>query len=83
MIRKNNFKLFACMGLTIILLVSILTTNVFAATFATDPATTEETPFETYTYWDGLGSTAKTKTYCKPMYETKTVILLFDKDVIS
>ena len=74
MLRKNNFKLFACMGLTIILLVSILTTNVFAATFATSPATTEEKPFETYTYWDGLGSTAKNKAYCKPMYEPKTVI---------
>ena len=74
MLRKNNLKLFACIGLTIILLVSIFTTNVFAATFATAPATTEETPFETYTYWEGLGSNAKTKAYCKPMYEPKSVI---------
>lgn len=74
MLRKNNFKLFASMALTIILLVSMLTTNVFASTFLTAPAETEESPFITYTYWEGLGSKTKTKAYCKPMYEPKAVI---------
>ena len=74
MLRKNKLKLFASMGLAIILLVSVFATNVFASTFKTASAETEETPFETYTYWEGLGSKTKTKAYCKPMYEPETVI---------
>lgn len=74
MLRKNNLKLFASLSLAIILLVSVFTTNVFAASFNTSSAATEEIPFETYTYWDGLGSETKTKAYCKPMYEPETVI---------
>jgi len=74
MLRNNKLKLFASMGLAIILLVSVFATNVFASTFKTASAETEETPFETYTYWEGLGSKTKTKAYCKPMYEPETVI---------
>lgn len=74
MLRKNNLKLFASVLLAVILLVSIFTTNVFASTFMTPSAETQENPFVTYTYWEGLGSKSKTKVYCKPMYEPKTVI---------
>ena len=74
MLRKNNLKLFASVGLTIILLVSIFTTNVLADSFMTAIAETEEAPFISYTYWEGLGSKTKTKAYCKPMYEPKMVI---------
>lgn len=74
MLRKNKLKLFASVGLAIILLVSVLSTNVFAASFKTSSVGTEEIPFETYTYWEGLGAQSKTKAYCKPMYELKTVI---------
>ncbi|MBO5322250.1 MAG: YIP1 family protein [Clostridia bacterium] len=74
MLRKINFKLFASLGLTIMLLVSLLTTNVYATTFKTSSVETEETPFESYTYWEGLGNNSKTTVYCKPMYEPKTVI---------
>ncbi len=74
MLRKNNLKLFASMGLIIVFLVSIFTTNAFAATFLTAPSGTEEAPFVTYTYWEGLGSKAKTPVYCKPMYEPEIVI---------
>jgi len=74
MLRKNNFKIFASISLVIILIVSVFTTNVFASSYKTATAETEEMPFETYTYWDGLGSTSKTKAYCKPMYEPETII---------
>ena len=74
MLRKCNFKLIASIGLATILLVSIFATNVCAASFMTAPSETEEAPFVTYTYWEGLGSKTKTPAYCKPMYEPKTVI---------
>ncbi len=74
MLRKINVKLFASIGIAIMLLVSIFTTGVFATTFKTSATETQETPFETYTYWDGLGSKSKTMVYCKPMYEPRFVI---------
>lgn len=74
MLKKYNFKLFARLGIAIILLVAILTTGVFAASYMTAPSETEEAPFVSYTYWEGLGSKAKTPVYCKPMYEPTAVI---------
>ncbi|MBO5020333.1 MAG: YIP1 family protein [Clostridia bacterium] len=72
--KKNIFKVFASMCLATILVVSVFATNIFAATYNTTMAGTEEFPYETYTYWSGLGSKSKTMVYCKPMYEPKTVI---------
>jgi len=74
MLNKGRLKLFASFVLVFILTFALLTTNVFAASYKTATAETEETPFETYTYWDGLGGNLKTKAYCKPMYQPKTVI---------
>ena len=74
MLRKNNLKMFASVSLVIVLIVSMFASEVFAASNRTATVGTEEIPFETYTYWDGLGSSPKTKAYCKPMYEPETVI---------
>ena len=52
----------------------LLSLNVSAAPQRTTSAKTEEKPFETYTYWQDLGASAKTMVYCKPMYKVKTVI---------
>lgn len=72
--NSSSFKLFASVSLAFILLISVFNVNVFAASFITSSTDTEETPFETYTYWEDLGSSSKTKVYCKPMYELQTVI---------
>lgn len=74
MSKKSIFKVFASMCLATVLVVSVFATNIFAATYNTTMAGTEEFPYETYTYWSGLGSKSKTMVYCKPMYEPKTVI---------
>ena len=70
----RNKKIFASVSLVIILLVSVCAPNVFASSFKTATVETEEVPFETYTYWEGLGSASKTKAYCKPMYEPKAIL---------
>lgn len=76
MLKKNNkcFKLLALFLTVIILTVSVFSINVFADSYFSNAVDSQETPFETYTYWDGLGGKSKTKVYCKPMYEPQTVI---------
>lgn len=74
MMRKNDLKQFASVAFAVVLAVSVFSTNVFASTFKTANAETEETPFESYTYWEGLGAGSKTKAYCRPMYKPAAVI---------
>ena len=71
---KNKFKYFASFILCIVLIASLFSTTVLANSTLTSVAGTEETPFKTYTYWEGLGTSSKTMVYCKPMYQPKTVI---------
>lgn len=74
MLRNKNLKLFARLCLSVLLVASLFSGSVFASPFKTSSVETQEKPFETYTYWEGLGSKSKTKVYCKPMYEPKLVI---------
>lgn len=74
MFKKCKFKFFASLILCLVLIFSLFSINVFADSFLTTTGGTEETPYKTYTYWEGLGSSSKTKVYCKPMYQPKTVI---------
>lgn len=67
---KNEFSKLIKVFLTALLLFSVFAVNVFASS----PASTQETPFETYTYWVGLGNKSKTKVYVKPMYDVKALI---------
>jgi len=76
MLKKNNkcFKLLALFLTVIILTASVFSISVFADSYSSNAVDSQEIPFETYTYWDGLGGKSKTKVYCKPMYEPQTVI---------
>lgn len=74
MLRKNIFKLFASIGLSAVLILSVLAMGVSADSFRATYLGTEEIPFETYTYWEGLGLKSRTKAYCKPMYQPKVVV---------
>jgi len=74
MIRKNILKKFASITIAAMLIFSVFATSVFADSYRTATPSTEEVPFETYTYWEGLGNSSKTKAYCKPMYEPKLII---------
>ena len=73
MLRKNIFKLLASIGLSAVLTLSVLAMGVSADSFRATYLGTEEIPFETYTYWEGLGLKSKTKAYCKPMYQPISV----------
>lgn len=73
--RKNGrIKSFAKAALIILLLISLMSANISAATVKTSSVGTEELPFETYTYWNGIGGNSKSAVYCKPMYEPNRII---------
>lgn len=72
--NRKYFKLFAFILTAAILAVSVFSGSALAATYKTEIVGTSEAPFETYTYWEGLGTATKTKVFCKPMYEPKKII---------
>ena len=53
---------------------SVLSLNVSAKVHETVGVNNEETPKDTYTYWDAYSSKEKTMAYSKPMYEAKVVL---------
>ena len=70
MFRKNNILKLTNVFAVLFLIFCLLSVNALAST----PAHSNETPYETYTYWEGLGTKEKTKSYVKPMYAVKKVI---------
>lgn len=74
MLKMSKLKKFISFSISIYLAFTLFAVNTFAASNVTSAAGSEETPFETYTYWDGLGSKEKTKVFTKPMYDVKTVL---------
>lgn len=71
-VRQFHKRIIAC--LLPVLLLAMLVLPVSAASQVTTSAGTNEVPYESYSYWEGLGGAAKTSAYTKPVYAVKTVI---------
>ena len=63
-----KFLIAACLAIHIAIITA------FAIPQSTTSVASGEIPYESYTYWQNYGSSAKTAVYCKPMYEVKASI---------
>ncbi len=60
--------------LMLTLLLTLMTSPVFANAAVTSSSSGTEVPYESYTYWEDLGSSVKTLGYSKPVYAVKKTI---------
>lgn len=69
--HRKMFRTICSFVMCLILLAGI---PVFAAQRPSSSVGTNETPYESYTYWEDFGSASKTPVYSKPMYKVDRVI---------